>query len=182
MTKLHWSPFTEHLFTILKGGKLDMTVKDKKHLLDLLTETHSAIRTTVTGIDPEMRVYTDTDWRVRDIMGHIATWDRQVAKALRAFRAGTEYSIPDLDEDAFNEQAVLEQRELTAQQIFAEWEQAREDFKEAVQEIPFDQFPGDLLYPWGDERGSIARLVEIMTDHDTEHRDEIVKAVSAKKS
>jgi hypothetical protein len=40
-----------------------MTVKDKKHLLDLLTETHSAIRTTVTGIDPEMRVYTDTDWR-----------------------------------------------------------------------------------------------------------------------
>ncbi|MEJ2557239.1 MAG: hypothetical protein P8186_13605 [Anaerolineae bacterium] len=117
-----------------------MTVKDKKHLFDLLTETHSAIRTTVTGIDPEMRVYTDTDWRVRDIMGHIATWDRQVAKSLRAFRAGTEYSIPDLDEDAFNEQAVLEQRELTAQQIL------------------------------------------IMTDHDTEHRDEIVKAISAKKS
>ena len=54
--------------------------------------------------------------------------------------------------------------------------------KQAVQEIPFDQFPGDLLYPWGDERGSIARLVEIMTDHDTEHRDEIVKAISAKKS
>ncbi len=161
-----------------------MTIKDKKYLLDLLTETHSAVRTTVTGIDPEMRVYTDTDWRVRDIMGHIATWDRQVAKSLRAFRAGTEYAIPDLDEDEhdFNQQAVLEQRELTAQQLFAEWEQAREDFKEAVREIPADQFPGDLLYPWGDERGTIAHLVEYMTDHSTEHQDEIVKAISAKKS
>lgn len=159
-----------------------MTVKDKKHLLDLLTETFSAIRTTVAGIDPEMRVYADTDWRVRDVVGHIATWDRQVTRSLRAFRARTEYSIPDLDEDAFNEQAVLEQRELTTQQVFAEWEQAREDFKEAVQGIPIDQFPGDLLYPWGDERGSIARLVEMMTDHDTEHLDEIVKAISAKKS
>jgi hypothetical protein len=159
-----------------------MTVKDKQHLLDLLTETQSAICTTVTGIDPEMRVYKDADWRVRDIVGHIATWDREVAMSLRAYRAGTEYSIPDLDEDAFNEQAVTEQRELTAQQVFAEWEQAREDFKQAVQEIPSDQFPGDLLYPWGDERGSIARLVEIMIEHDTEHQDEIVKAISAEKS
>ncbi len=161
-----------------------MTVKDKKHLLDLLTKTHSAVRATVTGIDPEMRVYTDTDtdWRVRDIMGHIATWDRQATNSLRAFRAGTEYAIPDLDEDAFNQQAVLEQRELTTEQLFAEWEQAREELKEAVREIPDDQFPGDLLYPWGDERGSIACLVEYMTGHDTEHRDEIVQAISAKKS
>ncbi len=160
-----------------------MTIKDKKYLLDLLTETHVAVQATVMEIDPEMRVYTDTDtgtdWRVRDIMGHIATWDRQVAKSLRAFRAGTEYIIPNLDEGEhdFNQQAVLEQRELTAQQLFAEWEQARGDFKEALQEIPDDQFPGDLLYPWGDERGTIARLVEYMTDHSIEHRDEIVKAI-----
>ena len=113
-----------------------MTTEDKKHLLDLLTETQSAIRTTVTGTDPEMRVYKDADWRVRDIVGHIATWDREVTMSLRAYRAGTEYSIPDLDEDAFNEQAVTEQRELTARELLAEWERAREEFKEVVQDIP----------------------------------------------
>jgi hypothetical protein len=36
-----------------------------------------------------------------------------------------------------------------------------------------------LLYPWGDERGSIAHLVETMTEHDVEHRDEIVKAIES---
>ncbi len=97
-----------------------MTFEDKKRLLDLLTETHSAIRSTLEGIDPEMHVYPDAGWRIRDIIGHIATWDRQVAKSIRAFQTGTEYSIHDLDEDVFNAQAVLEQRELTTQQIFAE--------------------------------------------------------------
>jgi len=124
-----------------------MTVKDKKHLLNVLSETHSAVQTTVTGIDPEMLIYTDSDtdtaWRVRDILGHIATWDREVTRSLRAFRAGTEYLTPDFgeDEDDFNQKAVLEQRELTNEQLFAEWEQAREDFKEAVREIPWPTYP-----------------------------------------
>jgi len=158
-----------------------MNVGEKKYLLEKLTEAHSAIRAILKGVDLEIRVYTDTGWRIRDILGHIATWDRQVAKSLRAFLAGTEYALPDLDGDEtkFNEQAVLEQRELSTQQIFVEWEQARDDFKEAIREISPDKFPGDLLYPWGDERGSIAHLVKYMIDHDDEHRDEIVKAIKA---
>ncbi len=161
---------------------LAMTAEDKKRLIDLLTDAHSLLRATLEGIDPRLRVHTDTDWRIRDIVGHIATWDREVAKSIRAFRAGTDYSIPDLDEDVFNQQAALVQQELTAQQLFTEWEQAREDSKTAVQEIPPDQYPSDLLYPWGDERGSIAHLVEYMIEHDAEHRDEIVKAIQASRA
>jgi hypothetical protein len=156
-----------------------MSLEDKQRLLELLTQTHSATRATLEGIDLEMPVYPDSGWRIRDIIGHIATWDRQVAKSLRAFRVGNEYAIPDLDETAFNEQDVLRQQELTTQQVFEEWEQAREDLKEAVKGIPLDQFPGDLLYPWGDERGTIAHLVEMMAEHDVEHRDEIVKAIQS---
>jgi hypothetical protein len=156
-----------------------MSLEDKQRLLELLTRTHSATRATLEGIDLEMPVYPDSGWRIRDIIGHIATWDRQVAKSLRAFRVGNEYAIPDLDETAFNEQDVLKQQELTTQQVFEEWEQAREDLKEAVKGIPLDQFPGDLLYPWGDERGTIAHLVEMMAEHDVEHRDEIVKAIQS---
>jgi hypothetical protein len=152
---------------------------DKNFLLNRLSETHSAIQTILEGLDLELRVYSDSDWRIRDILGHIATWDREVAKSLQAFLTGTEYFIPDVDGDEtdFNEQAVLEQRALSSQQIVAEWEQAREEFKAALDDIPTERFPGDLLFPWGDERGTIAQLVEYMIEHDDEHRDEIVKAV-----
>jgi hypothetical protein len=156
-----------------------MSVSDKEYLLEKLTEAHSATRAILEGVNLEMRVYTDTDWGIRDILGHITTWDREVSKSLRAFLAGTEYAIPDLDEDEFNQQSVLKQRQLSTQQIQVEWEQARDEFKEAIREIPSDQFPGDLLYPWGDERGSIVQLIEYMIEHDDEHRDEIVRAVQA---
>jgi hypothetical protein len=158
-----------------------MSFDEKKHLLEKMTETHSAILAIIEGIDLELRIYTDADWRIRDILGHIATWDREVTKSLSAFLSGTEYFIPDIngDETDFNEQAVIEQRTLSTQRIVAEWEQAREDFKAALSDIPTDRFPGDLLYPWGDERGSIAQLVEYMIEHDEEHRDEIVKAVQS---
>lgn len=158
-----------------------MTLEEKKHLIDLLSESQSATLAALEGVDLEMRVYTDSDWTIKDMIGHLATWDRQVAKSLRAYREGTEYSIPDLgdDENEFNQQAVVEQRALTAQQIIAEWDQTRTGFKEAVQGIPLELFPGDLLYPWGDESGSIAKLVEYMVEHDAEHREEIVKAKKA---
>ncbi|MFQ5943308.1 MAG: DinB family protein [Anaerolineales bacterium] len=153
--------------------------EDKKRLLDLLADSHSDLRMRLEGIDPELRVHADTGWRIRDIVGHIATWDREAAKSIRAFRAGSEYAIPDLDEDVFNEQAATAQQELTVHQIFAEWERARKDFKAAIQDMSPELFPGDLLYPWGDERGSIAQLVEFIVEHDAEHRDEIVRAIEA---
>jgi len=109
-----------------------MTADDKKRLLDLLANAHSILRTTVEGIDPELRVHTDSGWRIRDIIGHIATWDREVVKSLSAFQAGTEYSVPDLDEDAFNQQAAMVQQELTARQVFSEWEQSRDDLKAPI--------------------------------------------------
>ena len=155
-----------------------MTAENKKHLHKSLSESHSGLRATIEGIDPERRIYTDADWRVRDIIGHIATWILQATKSLRAYQAGTDYAITNLEENDFNEGAVTAQRALTAQQVYGEWEQACDDIKDALEETPLELFPGDLLMPWGDERGTIAELVEFLTDHDAEHRGEISKAIN----
>lgn len=153
----------------------------KNRLLERLTESQIAIQKIIEGVDLELRVYSDSDWRIRELLGHITTWDLEVTKSLRAFLDGTEYVTPDLDEDEteFNQQAVKEQRKLSTEQILADWDQAREEFKNALDEIPLDQFPGDLLYPWGDERGDFAQLVEYMVEHDDEHRVEIENAIKA---
>ena len=141
-----------------------MPVEEKKHLLDSLTGTHLVTRTTLDDVDLEMPVYKNTGWRVRDIVGHIATWDQEIAKSLRAYQSGSEYLIPNLDEEEieYNERAVLEQQKLSTQQVLNEFEQAQDELRKAIQEMPDDRFPGDMLYPWDDERGSIAKLVEYM--------------------
>ncbi len=154
-----------------------MKISEKNQLINKLSETHAFTRRVIEGTDPDFCIYPDADWRIRDIIGHIATWDRQVANSLKAFMMGNEYCIPDLEEDSFNLQQVMESRKMTAHQVFQEGQQARKDFIQAIEEISLDRFPGDLLYPWGDERGNIVKLVEYMIEHEIEHRDEIVKAL-----
>ena len=156
-----------------------MSTKDKKNLLDKLTEAHLATLVVLEKTNLEMPIYEDSGWRVRDILGHIATWNQQTAISINAYRAGEEYLIPDLDEEEadFNGRAVEEQKKLSSQQLLSEWEEAYNELKKAVQDMPADRFPGDMLYPWGDERGSIVDLVEYMIEHCDEHRDEIIKAL-----
>lgn len=154
-----------------------MSIGEKERLLNALSESLAATRALWESVDPEMQVYGDPVWLVRDIIAHLAVWDREVVKSLHAYRTGGEYAIPDLDEDDFNQQASLAFRELTAENVLEKCEQARMDFKDAVREIPPEMYPGDMLYPWGDERGSIRLLVEYMVEHDAEHRHEIQHAI-----
>jgi len=154
-----------------------VTNEDTNYLLDMLDKTHAEILATIKGVDLETPVYEDGEWQIRDVIGHIAIWDREVVRSIRAFKQGREYSIPNFDEDVYNDRAALEMRELTAEGVFNEWEQAREDFKAAIEELSAEQLTGEMLYPWGDERGSIPQLVEYMCEHDEEHRSEIQEAV-----
>ncbi len=156
-----------------------MSAKVKKRLIDSLTEARLATRATLDDVDLDMIVHEETGWRVRDIVGHIATWDWEIANSLRAYLAGSEYLTPNLDEEEveFNQNAILEQQKLTSEQILIEFETAYDEFRKAIQEIPDDRFPGDLLYPWGDERGDIATMVEYMIEHSDEHREEIMNAI-----
>jgi hypothetical protein len=156
-----------------------MSAKEKKYLLDKLTETHLATRAILENVDLEMPVYKDTGWRVRDIVGHIATWDQEVTKSLQAYHAGSEYIIPGMDGDEtdYNEKAVLDRQKLSTQQILNEFEHAHNELKKAVEEMPTERFPGDLVYPWGNERGTITRLVEYMIEHAIEHQGEIKNAM-----
>jgi len=154
-----------------------MTAKEKERLLERLSEAHEAVEATLKDVSLDKPVFKDTGWQVRDILGHIATWDQEAAKSLRAYQAGSDYVIPDFDEDAFNQRAVSKGRKLSGQQILEEFERAYEALWSAIQEMPEDLFPGDLLYPWGDERGNIATLVGYMIEHADEHNDEIKQAV-----
>jgi hypothetical protein len=162
-------------------GVSDMNVSDKNYLIDKLTETHATIQKSLEGVDLELPIYSDTNWRIRDILGHIATWDWEIVKSLQAFQAGSEYIIPGIEEDEsdFNELAVSEQRALSTEQILTDWKQARKDLLAAISEIPVEMFPGDLIFPWGDESGSIRRLMEYFIEHDEEHLDEILKVLNA---
>jgi len=148
---------------------------DKENLIKKLIDGYDAIYALIDSVDLTQPVHPDSGWQIKDILGHIATWDLEIAKSLQGFLAGSVYLTPDLDEEEidFNQREVDRKRSLSSKQILADWEQAREEFKDAIKAIPDDRFPGELMYPWGDEIGSIAVLVGYFIEHDEEHFKEI---------
>ena len=153
-----------------------MTKEIKEEILQRLAETHDDLEKTIEGLDLDLVIHADTDWRIRDILGHIATWDRVLIHAIQSFLEGSEYVIPGMvgDETDYNQEKVLEQRKLPNEEIYQEWVKARIDFIDTVQNTPPGKFSEELAYPWGDERGSLAVMIEYMVDHDGEHQEEIL--------
>jgi len=153
-----------------------MENQQKEDILKRLAETHKDLEGAIEGLDLDHVIHADTDWRIRDILGHIATWDRVLINAIERFLEGSEYVIPGMvgDETVFNQEQVLGQRKLPTVHLLQEWNQAREDFIKTVQQIPPEKFNGELAFPWGDERGSVSVMIEYMIEHNGEHQEEIL--------
>ncbi len=156
-----------------------MNIEQKENILTRLSDSHSELEQTLEGLDLELVIHPDTDWRIRDILGHIASWDRVLIHAIETFLEGSEYVIPGMvgDETDYNAQKVIEQKNLSTSEILKEWNLSRIDFIAAVQQIPPEKFFDELAFPWGDERGSISFMIEYMIEHNGEHQEEILKAL-----
>lgn len=153
--------------------------KNQAQLVNSLSTSYSTTLNAIKGFDLETLVYDEPPWQIRDVLWHIAVWDRQVTKSIQAFSDGTEYSIPDFDEDNFNDAAFLEGKKITDEQLLAECDQARRGFRDAVQKLPVEKYASEFLYPWGDESGDVTKLVDYMVEHDQEHLVEIKAAISS---
>lgn len=153
-----------------------MTDQDVSRLSDLLAESYASTISIVESIGYDMPIYDEPLWRARDVIWHLAVWDRQVTRSIEAFLADGQYSIPDFDEHAFNDASLEEGRQLSLDQLLEGAAKARKNFQEAVERFSPHQLQAEFLYPWGDETGDIDKIVHYMVDHDEEHRQELTGA------
>ena len=105
-----------------------MSNQQASDLSDLLAESHAATQKLLETIDLDLQIYTDPVWRARDVIWHIAVWDRQVTRSIEAYQFGGKYSIPDFDEHEFNAAALKEGREISIEQVMKGSNQARQEF------------------------------------------------------
>ena len=147
----------------------------KETLLELIHLTYPGLFDQLGEADLERVIYEESGWRGRELLSHMAAWNRVVATTLAHFSRGEEYLIPDFAEDQFNQRTALEHQDLPVEAVKAYWKHSVEELTFAIEKIPVENFPGDLLYPWGDERGDINQLVKYFIEHDKEHVAEILK-------
>lgn len=149
----------------------------RSQILQLLEVTRRETRLSLFGIDPERIVHDDeAAWRVRDVLGHLGVWNGEAAQSLQAHAEGREYHcVPsEAKYDEYNGSAAEERRTWSIEQVWAEYESSHNQLKLLVETMPAGNLNNEMLYPWN-ERGTVRNLIEVMMNHEVDHRGIIVK-------
>ncbi len=108
------------------------------------------------------------DWSLKDIVGHVASWEAEVVTALRELSAGKRPALFDFDRanlDAWNQDHVERKHSLNFWNVLEQLKEGRLRLLEELADVPDD----DLCT----EGTSHHRLVQRTIDHDREHWHEI---------
>lgn len=115
------------------------------------------------------------DWSVRDILAHIAAWDREQTLAYKAMLAGERPAFLDLDLDGielFNQEHHDSMEGMSVDEVVAEFLAAREEMLVLLREVDntalFAPAPGDEHADL-----SIAACISVSVGHDEEHAEMI---------
>ncbi len=115
------------------------------------------------------------DWSVRDILVHLAAWDRALSAGYKEMLDGKRPPVLDLEEEGieeFNTTNHAHAVDTSVDDVLNEFTAAREEMVEVLRQVDNK----DLFAPApGDEHAdlSIASCVQVTVSHDEEHAEMI---------
>lgn len=112
-------------------------------------------------------------WSLKDIVGHVASWEAEIVSNLRELREGKRPSLLDFDEtelDGWNRDHVERKRDLNFWSVLEQLKGGRNRLLEELDLIPDEDLEAE---------GSMhLRLAHSVIDHDREHWHEIAAVLA----
>lgn len=151
----------------------------KEAVVDKLNQTRNQFVAVTTALSPEQwdtPIYGEgSEWRVADILRHVADSERGMTALMVQIQAGGEGVPPDFDLDRWNKRAVGKLVDKTPEELLAGMAESREQLLAFIDTIQ----PED----W-DKKGrhaslrimSIEEVCNLIADHEAGHAQEIGQA------
>jgi hypothetical protein len=113
-------------------------------------------------------------WSVKDVLAHIAFWERYAADVVRAARYD---EAPQLDVEDLTESrnaSVVAQYYLTPiGVVIASWHAAREELLDQIAHLSDADLNDPQRFPWSEGRSLLARIAADSYKHEQEHIEQI---------
>lgn len=153
---------------------------EQTQLIADLDAARATMRTLIADLVPQSEIY--PGWTLRQFLAHLTGWDDVTATTLRAHARGETPATPvSAGIDAYNRESVATRETLDLDHIVKEWELAREELKAAIRALTPEQMAAPLLHPWG-RVSTVAKLVEIMIEHEGEEHADELRALKARQA
>jgi len=152
---------------------MDNYVSDKIGLLAYISQVREQMEALLDKIDTRQKIY--PGWTIREVICHITAWEVVIDKALTAYRKGDPpYFLHQQDFDIFNDEAVECREGWSFEQVIQEWKDVRAALIKTIQKLKNDDLGVEMVLPWGSER-TVAELIEIIGEHESEHLEDILR-------
>jgi predicted RNase H-like HicB family nuclease/uncharacterized damage-inducible protein DinB len=147
----------------------------RAHLLAHLAAERKRLLAQLEGLDEWALTQSPVfdDWAVKDLLAHIAAWDRWEDQAMRSMVAGQE---PDLaavqDFDAANAAFVAAWRDRSWSDVLVELYAARADWVAWLESLPLEEFFRPRSYA-GYDWSFYTTPLPVQWQHDAEHAEQL---------
>ena len=154
-------------------------VAEKERLVKLLASERFKTMDALRNVNDFTLIYKETGWRIKDILGHIATWEREALATLQAFNANDTYSLgADFDIEEYNQQQFEQRKGFFPAQIRMDWGMVRRDLQFVVNQVPPEKIYEVIDFSWH-EKGTISQMVDILVKHEADHLAEILAVLQS---
>jgi hypothetical protein len=113
-------------------------------------------------------------WSVKDVLAHIAFWERYAADVVRAARCGEtpQLDVEDLTESR-NASVVAQYYLMSLGAVLASWHTAREELLDQIAELSEADLNESHRFPWSEGRSLLNRIADNSYEHEQEHIEQI---------
>jgi len=143
----------------------------KEDMLAKLAESRRDLHRAIQGLSGEemTQVQVEGVWTIKDVLGHIASWEEISLEPLRRYVDGGPFEVEVIEDYLIlNEELAARKQDVPLDVILDELDAIRQELVATVSELSAEQWEQRVLFPWGDE-GAVAEMLDELYQHELEH-------------
>jgi len=140
-------------------------------ILTRLAESRRALHQAIQGLSEEemTRVQVEGVWTIKDVLGHIASWEETCMEPLRCYADGGPFEVEAIEDyTTWNDEQSARKQDVPLDVILDELAAIRQALVAAASRLSAEQWEQQVPFSWGGE-GTIAEMLDVFYRHELEH-------------
>ena len=143
----------------------------REETLERLAKSRQALHQAIQGLGEEemTQVQVEGVWTIKDVLGHITSWEETCLEPLRRYADGGPFEVEVIkDYLAWNDVQAARKRDVSLDVILDELSTVRQELVGAASRLSAGQWKQRVTFPWGGT-GTMAKALDGLCVHEVEH-------------
>jgi uncharacterized damage-inducible protein DinB len=143
----------------------------REETLSRLAESRRALLHAIEGLGEEEMTQVEIEgvWTIKDVLGHITSWEEICLEPLRRYADGGPFEVKVIEDYlAWNDEQAARKRDVPLDLILDELATVRQELVYTARRLSAGQWEQWVPYAWGGE-GTVADALDGLCEHELEH-------------